>query len=61
VESTSGRAERDEFRARLKRDCALLWSERFDDRVRAEGISVRDYLLLLCLFALQQHCFWKGV
>ncbi|MBS7636759.1 hypothetical protein KEJ37_05435, partial [Candidatus Bathyarchaeota archaeon] len=25
---------------------ASLWKERFDDRVRAEGVSVRDYPLL---------------
>jgi hypothetical protein len=43
----SERAARDEFRARLKREWSLLWGERFDDRVRAEGISVRDYPLLL--------------
>ena len=47
MESMSERAERDEFRARLKREWAFLWGERFDDRVRAEGISVRDYPLLL--------------
>ena len=47
MESMSERAERDEFRARLKQEWALLWGERFDDRVRAEGISIRDYPLLL--------------
>jgi hypothetical protein len=40
------RAERDAFRSRLKEQWSLLWTERFDDRVRAEGVSVRDYPLL---------------
>ena len=40
------RDELDEFRRRLKEEWGLLWRERFDDRVRAEGISVRDYPLL---------------
>jgi hypothetical protein len=46
VESKS-RDELDEFRRRLKEQWGCLWRERFDDRVRAEGISVRDYPLLL--------------
>jgi hypothetical protein len=45
VESGS-RDERDAFRGRLKEEWGLLWKERFDDRVRAEGVSVRDYPLL---------------
>jgi hypothetical protein len=45
VESGS-RVERDAFRSRLKEEWGLLWTERFDDRVRAEGVSVRDYSLL---------------
>jgi hypothetical protein len=40
------RVERDAFRSRLKEEWKLLWTERFDDRVRAEGVSVRDYPLL---------------
>ncbi|MCJ7431304.1 hypothetical protein MUO83_08865 [Candidatus Bathyarchaeota archaeon] len=40
------RDERDAFRSRLKEEWGLLWTERFDDRVRAEGVSVRDYPLL---------------
>jgi hypothetical protein len=40
------RVERDAFRSRLKEEWGLLWTERFDDRVRAEGISVREYPLL---------------
>ena len=40
------REERDAFRGRLKEEWELLWKERFDDRVRAEGVSVRDYPLL---------------
>jgi len=42
----SDRVRRDEFLRRLKEEWRLLWRERFDDRVRAEGIAVRDYLLL---------------
>lgn len=30
----------------LKVQWKLLWSERFDDRVRAEGVSVNDYAIL---------------
>jgi len=37
------RAERDDFLKRLKDEWGLLWKERFDDRVRAEGVSTRDY------------------
>jgi len=32
--------------AELKAQWKLLWSERFDDKVRAEGISVDDYSTL---------------
>jgi hypothetical protein len=42
----SDRPKRDEFRRRLKEEWRLLWMERFDDRVRAEGVAVRDYTLL---------------
>jgi hypothetical protein len=42
----SDRVKRDEFRRRLKEEWRLLWKERFDDRVRAEGVAVRDYPLL---------------
>jgi hypothetical protein len=45
VESTS-REERDAFLNRLKDEWRLLWRERFDDRVRAEGVSTRDYPLV---------------
>jgi len=45
VESES-RDERDAFRGRLKEQWGLLWTERFDDRVRGEGVSVNDYPLL---------------
>jgi hypothetical protein len=38
--------KREEFRGKLKDEWKLMWSERFDDRVRAEGIAVRDYPLL---------------
>lgn len=30
----------------LKAQWKLLWSERFEDRVRAEGVSVNDYAIL---------------
>jgi len=30
----------------LKAQWKLLWTERFDDRVRAEGVSVNDYAIL---------------
>lgn len=41
------RVARDEFLGELKGEWRLMWSERFDDRVRAEGVVVRDYPLLL--------------
>lgn len=46
MENSSIRAEQDEFRRRLKEEWRLIWWERFDDQVRAEGIAVRDYPLL---------------
>jgi len=42
----SDRVRRDEFQRRLKDEWRLLWRERFDDRVRAEGVAVRDYPLV---------------
>ena len=30
----------------LKAQWKLLWSERYDDRVRAEGVSINDYAIL---------------
>ncbi|MGA2767329.1 MAG: hypothetical protein ABSF24_03325 [Candidatus Bathyarchaeia archaeon] len=51
MESRS-RVERDVFRGRVKEEWGLLWAERFDDRVRAEGVSVRDYPLV---FASRGH------
>jgi len=42
----SDRIKRDEFRRRLKEEWRLLWRERFDDRVRAEGVAIRDYPLV---------------
>ena len=44
--SNSERVRGDEFLRRLKEEWRLLWRERSDDRVRAEGVAVRDYLLL---------------
>jgi hypothetical protein len=49
VESKSAaeaRAERDEFRRKLKEEWTLVWRERFDDRLKAEGVAVRDYPML---------------
>jgi len=40
------RVERDAFLGKLKEEWGLLWTERFDDKVRAEGVSTRDYPLL---------------
>ncbi|MEM3602296.1 MAG: hypothetical protein QXN87_06460 [Candidatus Bathyarchaeia archaeon] len=40
------REKMEEFRKRLKTEWRLMWMERFDDRVRAEGVAVRDYDLL---------------
>jgi hypothetical protein len=37
------RAEFDAFRAVLKEEWWNMWNERFDDKMRAEGVSVRDY------------------
>ena len=31
----------------IKVQWKLLWSERFDDKIRAEGVSVKDYATLL--------------
>ena len=45
MESKS-REELDEFRRKFKEEWRLVWWERFDDRVRAEGVAVRDYPLL---------------
>ena len=43
---TTSRVERDVFRGRVKEEWGLLWAERFDDRVRAEAVSVGDYPLV---------------
>jgi hypothetical protein len=37
---------RDEFRCKLKEEWKLMWKERYDDRIRAEGVVVRNYPLL---------------
>jgi len=39
----SDHSQQEEFRRRLKEDWALMWRERYDDRVKAEGIAIRDY------------------
>lgn len=41
------RALRDEFHRKIENEWKSLWTERFDDKNRAEGASVRDYPLLL--------------
>lgn len=43
---TRDRDKHDVFLKGLKEEWAILWKERFDDKVRAEGISVRDHPLL---------------
>jgi hypothetical protein len=47
IVESRGRVERDAFLKRLKEEWGLLWRERFDDRVKAEGVSTRDYPLLM--------------
>jgi hypothetical protein len=37
---------REEFRRRLKAEWNLMWTERYDDRQRSEGVAVDDYPLL---------------
>jgi hypothetical protein len=56
VESKS-RAERDAFLSRLKDEWGCLWRERFDDRIRAEGVSTRDYPLV---FASRGHVIFAS-
>jgi hypothetical protein len=38
--------ERHEFWRRLKEEWKRLWRERFDDKVRAEGVASHDYPLV---------------
>ena len=38
--------QQEEFRHKLKEEWTLMWRERFDDRVKAEGIAVQNYPLL---------------
>lgn len=38
--------EREEFRGKIKAEWKLMWTERYDDRIRAEGVAVSDYPLL---------------
>jgi hypothetical protein len=45
VQSKS-RAERDTFLKQLKDEWGRLWRERFDDKMRAEGVSTQDYPLV---------------
>ena len=40
------RTEGDEFKRRLRDEWSLMWRERFDDKIKAEGIAVKDYPLL---------------
>ena len=39
--------KQDTFRRRLKAEWNALWTERFNDKFKAEGVTVRDYPLLL--------------
>ena len=39
------------FVEELKRQWRLLWRERIDDKVRAEGISSKDFELLFVVFS----------
>jgi hypothetical protein len=41
------RKSREEFMQKLKEEWKLLWRERFDDRVRAEGVAIRNYPMVL--------------
>jgi hypothetical protein len=43
------RVERDVFLKRLKEQWGLMWRERFDDRVRAEGVSIQDYPMVFAV------------
>ena len=40
---SSDNIQQEEFRRKLKEEWALMWRERFDDKIKAEGITVRDY------------------
>ena len=45
VEARS-REERDKFRDKLKDEWVRMWRERFDDKMKAEGVVLKDYPLL---------------
>jgi hypothetical protein len=38
--------DREEFRGKIKAEWNLMWTERYDDRIRAEAVAVNDYSLL---------------
>ena len=42
----SRQVEQKKLVAELKEEWKLMWSERFDDKVRAEGVSVNNYTCL---------------
>ncbi|MBS7646593.1 hypothetical protein KEJ24_01970 [Candidatus Bathyarchaeota archaeon] len=44
--TVKGREEREEFLRKLKEEWKLMWMERYDDKLRAEGVAARDYPLL---------------
>lgn len=44
--SAGARAGWDELFSEMKKQWRMMWGERFDDRVRAEGIARREYPLL---------------
>ncbi len=42
----STRTERDDFHLKVKEEWRSMWRERYDDRIKAEGIAIKDYSLL---------------
>jgi hypothetical protein len=42
----SSQVEQKKLVAELKEEWKLMWSERFDDKIRAEGVSVSNYTCL---------------
>jgi hypothetical protein len=46
TESNSKREAQKKLVTELKSEWKLMWSERFDDRTKAEGVSIADYTSL---------------
>jgi len=44
--NNSNHVEQDEFHKKLKKEWKLMWTERFDDRTKGEGIVTRDHPLI---------------